>query len=156
MDPVIQRAANPDALQAVRDLCREYADALGVDLETQNLSQELAELPGQYAPPSGCLLLATAHGQPAGCVAFKYLSDGICEMKRLYVRPQYRRTGLGRALAERLIHEARLLGYTRMRLDTLPERMGRAVALYHALGFVNIPPYWNNVLPGIEYMELTL
>lgn len=156
MSLVIQHATSPDGFQAVRELCREYADALGVDLETQNLSQELAQLPGPYAPPSGCLLLATAQSEPAGCVAFKSLSDGICEMKRLYVRPPYRRTGAGRALAERLIQEARLHGYTTMRLDTLPERMGRAVALYRALGFVNIPPYWNNPLPGIEYMELTL
>ena len=89
-------------------------------------------------------------------MALKYLSDGVCEMKRLYVRPQYRNAGLGRALIERLIREARLLGYAIMRLDTLPERMTHAVALYRELGFVKIPPYWNNTLPGIEYMELKL
>ena len=156
MNPTILHATDAQGFQAVRELCREYADALGVDLETQNLSHELAHLPGHYAPPSGCLLLATVLGQPAGCVALKRLSDGICEMKRLYVRPQYRRTGLGRALVERAIQEARLLGYISMRLDSLPARMRRAAALYREMGFVKIPPYWNNVLPGVEYMELEL
>src|SRR2546423_373924 len=130
MNSAIQRATQSQEFQAIRELCREYADALGVDLETQNLSVELAQLPGNYAPPSGCLLLAMAQGRPAGCVAGECLADGICEMKRLYVRPEYRRTGLGRALVERPIEEARLLGYATMRLDTLPDKMGRAVALY--------------------------
>jgi putative acetyltransferase len=152
----IQQAAGSADLETFRSMCREYAEALGVDLEAQNLTQELAGLPGKYAPPTGALLLAMVDGEYAGCVALKKLSEGICEMKRLYVRPQYRKSGLGRRLVERLIQEARALGYSILRLDTLPDKMGRAVALYRALGFVSIPPYWNSPLPGTEYMELRL
>lgn len=156
MSEVIQQATHPDELQAVREMCLEYAEAIGVDLETQNLTQELADLPGKYAPPTGSLLLAVVDGQFAGCVALRKLSDGVCEMKRLYVRPQYRKIGLGRRLVERVIQEARQIGYSVVRLDTLAERMGSAVALYRQLGFVTIPPYWNSPLPGTEYMELKL
>ncbi len=156
MTETIQQAASSADFEAFRIMCREYAEALGVDLEAQNLTKELAGLPGQYAPPAGVLLLASVDGNHAGCVALKKLADGICEMKRLYVRPHFRKTGLGRRLVERLIEEARTLGYRILRLDTLPDKMGRAVALYRALGFVSIPPYWNSPLPGTEYMELKL
>ena len=155
----IAQATSIDQLDAVRALCREYANGLGVDLdETQNLSRELATLPGDYAPPRGCLLLAitSAVGEPAGCVAMRPLSGTICEMKRLYVRPAYRASGLGRELVRRVLDQARAQGYRAMRLDTLPERMHRAVALYREFGFVSIPAYWNNVLPGAAYMELEL
>ena len=120
------------------------------------MTKELAGLPGPYAPPAGALLLAIVDRNYAGCVALKKLADGVCEMKRLYVRPHCRKTGLGRRLVERLIEEARRLDYRILRLDTLPDKMGRAVALYQSLGFVSISPYWNSPLTGTEYMELNL
>src|SRR4051812_21724554 len=125
MSETIERATSPKALQAFREMCWEYADTLSIDLRTQSLSQELAELPGKYAPPGGCILIAMVSGKPTGCVAIRQLSDGICEMKRLYVRPDYRGTGLGRRLVERVIHEARALGHTIVRLDTLPRENHR-------------------------------
>lgn len=156
MHITIDRAIDPEDLEAVRMLFREYGDTLGISLESQNFARELAELPGRYLPPAGCLLLARADGEPAGVVGLKPLPDGTCEMKRLYVRPQYRSMRLGRGLVERLIDEARELGYRALRLDTLPRRMGPAVGLYESLGFRRIPAYWDNPLEGVEYMELTL
>jgi putative acetyltransferase len=154
--PTIGIVTSAEEMEPVRVLFREYADSLDFDLCFQNFEQELADLPGPYAPPSGCLLLATVEGKPAGCVASKRLADGVCEMKRLSVRGRYRGTGLGRTLAERIIHEARNLGYRVMRLDTIPSVMGRAVALYRSLGFRDIPPYCLNPLPGAVFMELTV
>jgi putative acetyltransferase len=156
VNETIREAASPEELQAVRELCQEYAESLGVDPEKLNLMQELADLPGKYAAPTGCLLIAVVGGQFAGCVALRMLSEGIGEMKRLYLRPPYRKMGLGRRLVDRLIQQARSLGYHTLRLDTIPEKMAGAVALYRALGFISIPPYWNNLLPGVEYMELKL
>ena len=135
---------------------REYADSMGLDLEFQDFSEELADLPGKYAPPSGCILLARVDREPAGCVALRPLGDGVCEMKRLYVRPGYRRPQIGSELAERIIQEARDLGYERIRLDTIASRMGDAVALYRALGFRVIPPYCDNPFPDGVFMELSL
>lgn len=152
----IHNVSSLEELPIIRTLFQEYADSLGFSLESQNFAQELDELPGKYAPPTGCLLLAMVDGEPAGIVALRPQSHDACEMKRLYVRPQYRKLGLGRALVERVIEEARVLGYRVLRLDTIPTLMERAVALYTALGFERIPPYWNNVLPGAEYMELRL
>ena len=156
MDLTILRPTDATEMQIVRLLFGEYADALGIDLGFQHFAQELAELPGKYASPSGCILLAKVDEQPAGCVALRALAEDICEMKRLYVRPPYRKSGLGRMLAERVIEEARTLGYKRMRLDTFPHLMGRAVALYRALGFEEIPPYCDNPPPGALFMELEL
>jgi putative acetyltransferase len=144
------------AMEPVRVLFREYSASLSFDLCFQNFEQELADLPGQYAPPSGCLLLATAGGEPAGCVALKRLADGACEMKRLYVRARHRGTGLGRTLAERIIREAQRLGYHAIRLDTVPSVMVGAVALYRSLGFKEIPAYCHNPIPGALFMELDL
>jgi putative acetyltransferase len=143
-------------MEPVRVLFHEYASSLGFDLCFQNFEQELAGLPGPYAPPSGCLLLATAEDEPAGCVALKELADGVSEMKRLFVRSRYRGTGLGRTLAEQIIREARRLGYQAIRLDTIPSVMGSAVALYHSLGFRDIPAYCFNPIPGALFMELQL
>ncbi|CAN5463467.1 N-acetyltransferase [soil metagenome] len=153
---IIEQATTSADLDVFRAMCREYAAELGIDLEMQNLTQELAELPGKYAPPAGALLLARVDGQVAGCVALKKLSEGIGEMKRLFIRPAYRKIGLGRRLVERIVGETRGLGYGVLRLDTLPGKRGRAVALYRSIGFVSIPAYWNSTLPGTEYMEMKL
>jgi len=117
---------------------------------------ELASLPGKYAMPSGCILVARVDGEPAGCVALRAIGDGVSEMKRLYVRPEFRGLGLGRKLAERIIGEARGRGYERIRLDTIPSRMAGAVCLYRALEFRDIPPYCDNPFPDAMFLELRL
>lgn len=154
--PTIRAVTSADEMEPVRVLFREYADSLGFDLCFQNFDRELADLPGQYAPPSGCLLLATVGDEPAGCVALKKLADGVGEMKRLYVRSHHRGTGLGRTLAEQIIQEARRLGYRAIRLDTIPTLMGNAVALYRSLGFRDIPAYCFNPVSGAVFMELQM
>jgi GNAT superfamily N-acetyltransferase len=140
----------------VRGLFEEYSTSLGLSLESQNFARELEDLPGKYGPPSGCLLLATEAGGPAGCVALRDLGEAVCEMKRLYVRHLFRGTGLGRSLMDRILEAGKALGYGRMRLDTIPSRMSVAAALYRTVGFQAIPAYWENPLPGVEYLELKL
>lgn len=142
-------------IEEARSLFKEYADSTGVDLCFQNFGQELATLPGDYAAPSGRLILAHAGEEPAGCVALRKVDDAVCEMKRLYVRPAFRGTGLGRTLAERIVAEAREIGYARMRLDTLPS-MRSAIELYGSLGFKEISAYRFNPVEGSLYMELEL
>jgi ribosomal protein S18 acetylase RimI-like enzyme len=142
-------------MEAVRELFREYAADLGVDLGFQDFEAELARLPGEYAPPDGRLLLAMEKGAAVGCVALRRLDGETCEMKRLYVKPHFRRAGVARALAQDLLAEARRMGYRRMRLDTLP-MMGEAQRLYRSMGFREIAPYYQNPLPGTVYMELRL
>jgi GNAT superfamily N-acetyltransferase len=151
----IRNAHDPADLPLVRELFREYADTLGVDLCFQGFEAELAELPGRYAPPVGRLLLASASGTVLGCVALRPLSESVGEMKRLYVRPAARGLGAGRALAERVIAEARSIGYHRLCLDTLPS-MAAAVRLYESLGFRDVPPYCHNPVPGARYLGLDL
>jgi len=150
------QAVLPSQLAQARELFLEYAHSLGFSLCFQNFDKELAELPGDYAPPKGRLLLAEHEGQLAGCVALHKLERDICELKRLYLRPQFRGKGLGRALAERIIAEARQIGYLRMRLDTVEPVMQDAVAMYRKLGFREITPYRSNPIAGALYMELDL
>ena len=148
-------AHSSEYLGTVRELFREYANSLEVDLCFQNFNQELAQLPGNYAPPEGRLLLAAEGATPAGCVALRKIGDSICEMKRLYVRPAFRGKGAGRSLAQAAIQAARECGYQRMRLDTLSS-MKQAIALYESLGFHRIPPYYDNASPLAVFMELRL
>ncbi|MGA2100134.1 MAG: GNAT family N-acetyltransferase [Candidatus Sulfotelmatobacter sp.] len=150
------QAESPAQIAQARELFLEYAKSLGFSLCFQNFEDELAGLPGDYASPSGCLLLAEYEGQLAGCIALHELEDGICEMKRLYLRPQFRGKGLGRTLANRIIAEARQLGYRRMRLDTVEPVMKDAVAMYRRLGFREIDAYCANPIAGALYMELLL
>jgi putative acetyltransferase len=152
---VLQAQTSTQISQA-RELFLEYAKSLGFSLCFQNFDRELAELPGDYAPPEGRLLLAEHEGSVAGCVALHRLGDDICEMKRLYLRPEFRGKRLGRALAECVIAEARSMGYHRMRLDTVEPVMGDAVAMYRKMGFHEIPPYRPNPIAGAIYMELEL
>ena len=140
----------------MRQLFLEYAASLGFSLCFQNFDKELADLPGDYAPPSGRLLLAEISGQGAGCVALHALSPEICEMKRLYVRPEFRGKKLGRALVDHVIVEARAIGYRCMRLDTVASKMAEAVAMYRGIGFKEIEPYCENPMPSALYMELEL
>jgi ribosomal protein S18 acetylase RimI-like enzyme len=143
-------------IDQARELFLEYAKSLGFSLCFQNFDQELAGLPGDYAPPEGRLLLAEYEGQLAGCVALHKLDESICEMKRLYMRPQFRGKGLGRALADCIIAEARQIGYRQMRLDTVEPVMKDAVAMYRKIGFKEIAPYRPNPIAGALYMELQL
>ncbi len=153
---VMAQAATAEQIAAVRELFLEYGRSLSFSLCFQSFDRELASLPGDYGPPQGRLLLASFNGQPAGCVALHRLEDGISEMKRLYVRPEFRGHKIGRQLAERIIAEARELGYMRLRLDTVEPMMREAVALYRKLGFREIPPYRPNPIAGALYMELSL
>jgi ribosomal protein S18 acetylase RimI-like enzyme len=149
------------AVEHARELFAEYAAGLGFSLCFQNFDQEVAELPGKYAPPNGRLFLAREEEGVAGCVALRRIADdksgdSVCEMKRLYVRPGFRGRGLGRTLTEAVIAAARDIGYERMRLDTLPGRMDSAIAIYRAVGFKDIEPYYDNPFTDVAFMELEL
>ena len=142
-------------LDQVRALLREYAAALPFPLDFQEFDREVAELPGAYAPPAGALLVARRPDGLVGCVALRPLSTDVCEMKRLYVRPETRGGGLGRLLTEAIVDEGRRLDYRRMRLDTVPG-MEAAQALYEQLGFREIAPYTANPVAGVRFLELDL
>lgn len=148
-------AQTPELVAVARTLFLEYADAIGVDLEYQGFSAELAALPLPYKPPDGTLLIAQVDGNTAGCVALRRLDDHTGEMKRLYVRPGFRGLGLAKRLVAAVILAARKAGCNELRLDTLPS-MGSAQALYRSLGFSQIPPYNNTHLPGTRFYALRL
>ncbi len=150
------QATTQENIEQARTLFEEYASGIGISLCFQNFDQELKNLPGDYAPPDGRLLLAMEDDQLAGCIALRNLGGNVCEMKRLFLRPAYRGEGRGKFLVEAIIDEARKLGYTHMRLDTLPGRMDKAIALYRSIGFVDIAPYCENPVEGAKFMELDL
>ncbi len=150
------QAQSPDEIKSARALFEEYAAWLGFSLCFQNFDKELAELPGGYAPPSGRLILAVDGNDVMGCVALRKIGDGVGEMKRLFVRPEFRARGLGRILTEKLIGEAKDIGYARLRLDTLPGKMDQAIAMYRSFGFKEIAPYYKNPVAGATFMELVL
>jgi putative acetyltransferase len=151
----LNQADSPELVTLARALFREYAAAIDIDLEYQGFEAELAALPAPYVPPEGALLIARAGNEAAGCVALRPLAARIGEMKRLYVRPAYRNTGLGRRLVETVIDAARRAGCSELRLDTLP-RLSSALALYQRLGFKEIPPYNSSYLPGTRFYVLEL
>lgn len=148
-------AESNQQLKIVRELFVEYATSLGFSLCFQDFDKELAELPGEYAPPDGSLILAMEDNNALGCVALRKLADGICEMKRLYVKPELRGKGFGKQLVKAVIDEAMKIGYTKMRLDTVPA-MKEAIALYRSIGFYEIKPYRENPIEGALYMEMDL
>jgi ribosomal protein S18 acetylase RimI-like enzyme len=160
MPVTIYQAISQTEIEQARNLFLEYAASLGFSLCFQGFDQELAELPGKYAPPEGRLMLARSDAvknpNPAGCVGIHKLGTEICEMKRLYVRPAFRALGMGSRLAEAAVSAAREIGYRRMRLDTVPSKMASAVKMYRGMGFREIAPYTANPVPGAIFMELEL
>ncbi len=148
-------ATTPEHLAQIRDLFTEYVDSLGFQLDFQDYEKEFDELPGEYTPPQGRLILALKGHTAVGCIALRRLDGKTCEMKRMYVRPEYRGEGIGRKLAEILIDEARKIGYTTMKLDTIAT-MKAAITLYRSLGFRNTRPYRYNPVEGARFMELRL
>ncbi|MDX6611137.1 MAG: hypothetical protein QOD75_323 [Blastocatellia bacterium] len=143
-------------ISQARALFEEYAAWLGFNLCFQNFDQELANLPGAYAPPDGRLLLAFVEDQLTGCIALRKIEESVCEMKRLFVRADFRGEGLGRTLVDAIIEEARQIGYQRMRLDTIPMKMKSAIDIYRSMGFKEIGAYYENPVPGALFMELEL
>ena len=149
--------ATTDAeIDAARRIFREYESWLGLDLCFQGFEEELAGLPGKYSSPDGRLYLAYSGEDLAGCAALRKIEPGVCEMKRLFVRDEFRRFGIGRLLIDQLLTAAREIGYQAMRLDTYPAKMGKAVGLYRQYGFIEIPAYYNNPYEGVLFMELQL
>lgn len=144
------------SIEDARTIFREYEKWLGLDLCFQGFEEEMRSLPGRYAKPDGRLILAYKDSELAGGIALRKIGDGICEMKRLYLRENSRGSGIGRELIEKLIEEARKIGYKKMRLDTFPPKMGKAVQLYESHGFYEIPAYYENPYDGVLYMERVL
>jgi putative acetyltransferase len=156
MNISIVQAVSEERIEAARALFREYEAWFGLGLCFQNFDEEVANLPGYYAPPAGRLWLALADEKPAGCIALRPLEAGIGEMKRLFVRDEFRGLGLGVTLIETLLAEAAAIGYEKIRLDTFPAKMGKAVALYESYGFHEIPPYYHNPYGETLYLEKEL
>ncbi|MEP7212952.1 MAG: GNAT family N-acetyltransferase [Acidobacteriota bacterium] len=149
------QAESQAEIDEARRLFREYETWLDEDLCFQSFEEEVRNLPGKYAPPDGRLFIAYSDGNPAGCVAMRKLNDGICEMKRLFVRPQFQGHGIGNFLIEKIIDSARAAGYEKLRLDTYPPKMGKAVKLYESHGFYLIDAYYENPY-DVLFMELAL
>lgn len=152
----ILQAETETQIEDARTIFREYEAWIDLDVCFQGFEAELAALPGKYAMPEGRLFLAYVDDRLAGCVAMRKLEDGICEMKRLFVRDDFRGMKIGISLIERIFSNAREIGYSKMRLDTFPPKMGKAVSLYASHGFVEIPPYYENPHSDVLFMELTL
>lgn len=152
----IFQAETAEMIEEARKLFREYEVWLGLKLCFQNFDEEVAALPGKYALPEGRLFLAFSDQSLAGCIALRKLEEGVCEMKRLFVKEDFRGIGLGKKLIEKLIEEARLVGYKKMRLDTYPPKMAKAVNIYHSHGFREISPYYHNPYGKTLFMELDL
>jgi len=153
---VIRQVETEDHIASARELFREYEEWFGLDLCFQGFEAELASLPGKYAMPDGRLYLAYSDDKLAGCIALRRLEEGVCEMKRLFVRDDFRGQRIGVQLIERVIADAREIGYSAMRLDTYPPKMGKAVSLYEGHGFRRIEPYYENPHSDVLFMELTL
>ena len=143
-------------VEDARTLFREYETWLGMSLCFQNFEEEVAGLPGKYAPPSGRLYIVYVDGEPAGCIGLREIGPSICEMQLFYLRESARGHGIGRKLIDQIITDAREIGYAKMRLDTYPPKMGKDVSLYEAHGFHEIPPYYDNPHDGVLYMEKAL
>lgn len=152
----IIQAETVEQIEAARGLFREYEAWFGMNLCFQNFDEEVANLPGKYAAPEGRLFLVFSDEKLAGCIALRKLEDGVCEMKRLFVKDGFRGQKIGVLLIEKIIKEARQIGYERMRLDTFPAKMGKAVSLYESYGFREIPPYYHNPYGETLFMELDL
>ncbi len=149
------QAKTTEQFEDARKLFMEYAETLDCSPCLQSIEKELERLPNEYGPPDGRLLLAVHKGKAAGCVAFRKIGDGLCEMRRMYLRPEFRGRKIGKGLAAALLDEARNAGYSRIRLYTLPS-MKEAIMLYHSLGFKDIAPYGEHSIPEAFYMELKL
>ena len=152
----IIQVETPEQIEETRKIFREYEAWLDLDLCFQGFESELANLPGKYSPPDGRLFLAVSNGKVAGCVALRKLEVGICEMKRLFVRQEFQGQKIGIALLEKLIAEAKEIGYQKLRLDTYPPKMQKAVGLYESYGFRQIEPYYHNPFGETLFMELEL
>jgi putative acetyltransferase len=152
----LRQAESQSDISDVRSIFREYESWLGLDLCFQGFEDELKNLPGKYVAPQGRLYLARVDETVAGCIALRPLEPNVCEMKRLFVRDEFRGLRIGLTLIERVIDDAREIGYAAMRLDTFPPKMGKAVQLYESYGFREIPPYYNNPNEGVLFMELLL
>ncbi|MCI0450368.1 MAG: GNAT family N-acetyltransferase [Chlorobi bacterium] len=149
-------AVSPQQISEIKSLFLEYSNWLGNSFCFQGFDEELATLPGKYAPPEGRLYIAAIDGESTGCIGLRKIGDGICEMKRLYVRQNARGLGIGKKLVEMVINDAKNIGYKKMRLDTIAEKMIEAQKIYRSAGFYEIQPYYNNPIEGVVYMELDL
>jgi GNAT superfamily N-acetyltransferase len=152
----ILRAESSEQIEQARELFREYEAWIEVDLCFQSFAKELAGLPGDYAAPEGRLLLVFEKEKLAGCIALRKLGRSVCEMKRLFVRPEFHGKGIGRQLVDAIVREAREIGYQKMRLDTIPPKMNKAISIYRSMGFKEIEPYYATPVPGAKFMELAL
>ncbi|HEY3250180.1 MAG TPA: GNAT family N-acetyltransferase [Ignavibacteria bacterium] len=156
MDILIYEAITENDIAEIKKLFIEYAESLNFDLCFQGFDKELNSLPGKYSPPEGFLLLAELNNKIAGCIALRKLERDICEMKRLYVRPEFRGHNIGKLLCDELIKKAKSKGYKKMRLDTISHQMRSAIKLYKSYGFYEIPAYYHNPQEGVIFMELEL